>query len=329
MSQGSEPTILVTGGTGFLGRALVESLLEHGHYVRVLGRRPVVRWRQHPRVEHIRADINDEGVIERAIAGVRQIYHLAAATEGDWESYRSTTVQSLAHLLERFAEQGGGRFLLVSSLYNYDGGSMEAGIVIDESFPLEQNQQGRGYYALAKTEADRIAKEYLEHPTIQLTIVRPGIIYGPGMKNPVTGAALSLRRKLWIVPGDGTKPIPFVYLDDVVAGLVTLMESARSIGRVYNLLHPEMPTQNEYLALYRRWSGDRTPTLRVPVDRLLPLLQLADRAMRRLRGSDRQWAYKAERLVKHVRYSSQRLADEVGFVAETPLAEGMRQSWSN
>jgi nucleoside-diphosphate-sugar epimerase len=74
------PIALVTGGTGFIGRALVDALVENGYLVRVIGRRPVVRWRGNPAVEHVRADIADPGVIEAALENSAEVYHLAAAT---------------------------------------------------------------------------------------------------------------------------------------------------------------------------------------------------------------------------------------------------------
>src|SRR5215471_19296451 len=143
---GKTAAILVTGGTGFLGRPLVEYLWQQGQRVRVLGRRPVVHWRHNPHVEHIRADIAEPGVIESALEGITHIYHLAAATQGEWATYQAVTVDATAWLLERLVAQGGGRMVFVSSLVNYDGHTMQDGSVVDESFPCEQNPQGRASY---------------------------------------------------------------------------------------------------------------------------------------------------------------------------------------
>lgn len=323
-SQDNTPT-LVTGGTGFLGRPLVEYLLQRGARVRVSGRRPVARWRRDPRVEHIRADITGPGVIPQLLVGVERIVHLAAATQGDWETFRRVTVDATQTLLETFADQGGGRIVFVSSLGNYDGGAMTDGGVVDEDFPLEQFPQGREYYARTKVEAERIAHAYLTHPTVQLTIVRPGVIYGPGMKNPLTGVALSIKGKLWIVPGRGDKPVPLIFIDDAVQGLVQLMQCDQAIGRIYNMVHPHMPGQNEVVGLYRTLSGDRRPVVRVPLRSLVPLLALGDRLTQLLGGRNRHLAYKAARLVKRLSYSGQRLAQDTGFTPRVDLGDGLRR----
>lgn len=323
----ADAPILVTGGTGFLGRPLVEYLVAQGYNVRVLGRRPVVRWRRNPQIEHIRADITDPGIIEAILAGVKQVYHLAAATQGDWDTYKATTVDASQRLLDCFAAQGGGRLIFVSSIYNYDGGALDEDQVVDESYPLETNQQGRGHYALAKTAADGMAQSYLDHPLIKLTIVRPGVIYGPQMKSPLVGSALSLKGKVWLVLGAGNKHVPFVYLDDVVEGLVRIAESSAAYGQIYNFVHHQPCTQNDYIALYRQLSRDRCPVLKVPLKSILPLFRTADKLMQLARGHDQQWAYKVSRQLKSVTYSSEKLNRELGFAPATPLAEGLRRAW--
>ncbi|MFQ5850575.1 MAG: NAD-dependent epimerase/dehydratase family protein [Candidatus Binatia bacterium] len=317
--------ILVTGGTGFLGRHLVEYLMGQGRKVRVIGRRSVVRWRRNPGVEHIRVDIAEPGVVEEVLAGVDRVYHLAAATRGDWATYRAVTVDASAQLLESFAAQGGGRIVFVSSLGNYDGGAIRDGDIVDEAFGLEQNPQGRGYYARAKVEAERIAQSYLTHPSVKLTIVRPGVIYGPGMKNPLTGVALPIMGKMWVVPGKGEKPVPLIYIDDVIRALVHIMEREQTVGRIYNLVHPQMHSQNQYLALYRKLTGDRRLLVRIPSHVLVTFSGFVDHITRLLTGQDRQLGYKSSRFLKRIYYSCDRLKQDTGFQAQVSLEEGMRR----
>jgi len=83
--------VLVTGGTGFFGRRLVEYLVEQGERVRVLGRRPMPCWQDNGLIEHVRGDISDSRVIKDALAGVEVVYHLAATTQGDWATHNAVT----------------------------------------------------------------------------------------------------------------------------------------------------------------------------------------------------------------------------------------------
>jgi nucleoside-diphosphate-sugar epimerase len=320
--------ILVTGGTGFLGVSLVERLIEEGELVRVLGRRPKVRWQDNPAVEHIRADITDVGVIDEALNGIRRVYHLAAATQGDWQTFKGVTIDAFAFLLERMVENGGGRMVFVSSLGNYDGGNMRDGVRIDEDFPLERSMKGRGFYALSKTQSDRIAQGYLSHPSLKITILRPGVIYGPRAKNPLIGVATLLKGRIWIMLGKGDKPVPLIYLDDVIEALVRTMLDERTIGKVYNLVHPEMPTQNECVSLYRTLSGDRRLLLRVPLQRLMALLGAADWFFKRTGRADPEFAYKARRVLSRAYYTAARIKEDIGFEPAVHLSEGMSRIYA-
>ncbi len=319
-----EPAVLVTGGTGFLGQPLVDYLVQQGECVRVLGRRDVARWRRHPSVEHVRGDIADPGIVRKALAGINRVYHLAAATGGDWPYYYKTTIEGTSRLLETLAAQGGGRLVFVSSNGNYDILGVPDGGIIDEDCALDPNPHGRAYYARAKILSERIAQSYLNHPLVKLTIVRPGVIYGPGMPNPLVGIAFSvLGGRLLMIAGSGRKPVDFIYIDDAVEGLARIMETDRTIGSIYNLVHPQQPTQNEFLKVYRKVTGDSRPAIRVPPGSLLWVVRWADHLMRAVGLRDRQLWYKASRLVRTVFYSCKRLEEDTGFVPRVNYEEGL------
>jgi 2-alkyl-3-oxoalkanoate reductase len=320
--------ILVTGATGFLGTPLVERLLKQRERVRVLGRRPKVRWEGNPAVEHIRADISEAGVIDEALRGIRRVYHLAAATDGDWDNFKRVTIDASALLLKSMVENEGGRLVFVSSLGNYSGAEMHDGVNIDENFPLERSTMGRGFYALAKTQAERIAQDYLSHPTVKITIVRPGVIYGPGAKNPLVGVAVPLKGRLWIMLGKGDKPVPLIFLDDAIEALIRIMSDERTIGKVYNITHPEMSTQNEILSIYRKLSGDRRPVIRVPLQQLMPLLTMVDWFVKHTRRVDPELAYKARRVLSRVYYHTERINEDIGFEPAVHLSEGMNRIYA-
>lgn len=167
-----------------LGRPLVKYLVQQGRHVRVIGRRCVPTWCHNKSIEFVRGDITDFSIVEKALAGVGQVHHLAAATEGDWATHKAVTMDASAHLLDRFAAEGGGRVVFVSSLMVYDSGVMRNGVIVDEGFPIECNPERSSNYARPKTGAECTALTYLTHPHVMLTIVRPAVIYGPGTKTP-------------------------------------------------------------------------------------------------------------------------------------------------
>lgn len=315
--------LLVTGGTGFLGRPLVDYLVQQGRHVRVIGRRGVPAWCHNKSIEFVRGDITDSSIVEKALAGVGQIYHLAAAIEGDWATHKAVTVDASAHLLGRFAAQGGGRIVFVSSLMVYDSGMMTNGVIVDEDFPIDLNPERSSNYARAKTEAEYTARTYLTHPHVKLTIVRPAVIYGPGMKNPLNGVAFPFKRKLLAVLGRGNKRVPLIYIDDAVRGLVEIMNNENTVGHTYNLVDPQPPTQNDYLALYRELTGDKRPVIRIPSYISIPLLRLADYVIRLLRARKSLLAQRASRAAKRVQFTGERLQRDTGFVPSVGYQEGL------
>jgi nucleoside-diphosphate-sugar epimerase len=145
------------------------------------------------------------------------------------------------------------------------------------------------------------------------------------MKNPLTGVAFNIGRMIRFIPGRGDKPLPLIYIEDAVRALVQIMHSPSTIGKVYNLVHPEMPTQNAYLRLYRELTGDRRPVLRLPLQRLVPLLRLVDSMMHICHGRDLQLAYKATRLCKRVYYSGTLVTKDTEFKASVCLEEGLNK----
>jgi nucleoside-diphosphate-sugar epimerase len=313
---------LVTGGSGFIGRSLVDGLLARGYRVRVIARRPVVRWRVTPAIEHIRADISERGILEAAVKDVDETYHLAAATSGTPDYYQSVTVEGSERLLMVLAANGGGRVVFVSSASVYDAGSMTSGAVIDEDFPLERNPAARGLYARTKTEAELRAHPFLNHPTVKLTIVRPGLVYGPRSKNVLNGAALSLRNRLLITTGTPEKLLPLIYIDDLVDILIRIASSDAAIGRIYNIAHPEMPTTEQFLKTYRELSGDRRPVVDIPLPKLLPIFSLLDKLSGAL-GRKSSYAYTAARLASSPGFSAEKMRRELECEPAVGYREGL------
>ena len=310
--------ILVTGGTGFVGRHLVEYLVSRGFNVRVLGRRPVVRWRDHSHISHLRGDISSPEVLERAIAGVHGVIHLAAGTTGNWEAYDSVTVQASKRLFELTVDSPAQRIVMISSVGNYE----RSDTLIDELSPLQSRLEGRGYYARAKVIADRMAQEYLGHSSLQLTIVRPGLIYGRGMKNPLVGIGFR-RGRLVLAPGGLSKRIPLIHIDDVVRAIAEIFVTPQTAGRIYNLVHHEQPTRGEFLAAYNSCGGERAYVVPVPLRPLLPLFRAYDSFTKIISGKSPEMTYKALRAIDSPTYSAARLRDEIGFEATVKLTEGM------
>jgi nucleoside-diphosphate-sugar epimerase len=317
-------TVLVTGGTGFIGRRLVDALVARGERVRILGRRSVARWRGNKAIEHIRADIAEPEVIERAVQDVDRVFHLAAATSGDATTHETVTVEGSKRLLNAIGLRGGGRVIFVSSLSVYDGSHMRDGTVIDEEFPLERRPQTRGPYARSKAEADRVAQEYLTDKEVQITIVRPGLVYGPGMRNPLNGVAIPFKRRLWFTLGIRRRELPLIHVRDLVNALLEIERSPTAVGQVYNVLGTECPKGDEYIKCYRQLSADRRPFIDVPVRGLLPFIAAADAVLNVL-GRASMMHVGARRISRKVHYCGDKVRKHLGVHSCTQYQDGLRE----
>jgi nucleoside-diphosphate-sugar epimerase len=235
------------------------------------------------------------------------------------------TIEGAARVLEAMALSRGGRLIFVSSLSVYAGCAPAGGTtIVDENAPLENNGAGRSSYARAKSAADALAQRYLNHPNFALTIVRPGIVYGPGMANPLTGVAIPLHGMLWLAVGDGKKLLPLIHIDDLVQALIRIAQTSEARGKIYNLVDAMMPTCDEYLKLYRQTSGDRRPIVRLPLRTMLPFLRATDWVVRQLSGRESHLAQTAERAMGRVIFSAECARQELGIEPKTALAVGLR-----
>src|SRR5690242_5513234 len=119
--------VLVTGGAGFIGRAVVRAALAAGHDVRVLDRAAPPPAREQDGVERVRGDVTDRATIERALRGIDAVSHQAAkvglgVSLADLPDYAHQNDVGTARLLAGMAEAGVGRLVLAGSMVVYGEG---------------------------------------------------------------------------------------------------------------------------------------------------------------------------------------------------------------
>ena len=203
---------LVTGGTGFLGRRLVERLLAEGRSVAVLGRTsaPDLEVRG---VRFIRASLDDAGAVRAACAGIETVFHTAAKV-GVWGRYNDffrTNVLGTRALLEGCRMHGVQRFIHTSTPSVVYNGTDLAGA--DESLPLTTSCPSP--YPLTKAIAERevLAANSAELRTVAL---RPHLIWGVGDPHLVPRMLARARAGRLRIVGDGRNRVDMVHVDNAV-----------------------------------------------------------------------------------------------------------------
>jgi nucleoside-diphosphate-sugar epimerase/predicted dehydrogenase len=259
-----DPSVLVIGGTGFIGQALVKALSEAGHGVRVMARNPsnLPEALVHAGVHATRGDFTDDGAVVQSLRGIKKVIHLARGFGNTWPEYLEGDVQPTERLAQRCLEAGVDRFMYASSIAIYDAG--RPGVSITEDTAPVPSMLRANPYARSKVENERILLELHRTKGLPVVIVRPGIVLGSGGNPLHWGIAAWPYETVCRLYGDGNSPLPIVLVEDVADAFVRAMESPGAIGQAYNLAGPPCITANDYLDEVERRANIRLRRVPTP-----------------------------------------------------------------
>ncbi|WP_373047487.1 NAD-dependent epimerase/dehydratase family protein [Vulgatibacter sp.] len=251
--------ILVTGGTGFLGKHLLAMLSRRGEKVRVLSRAATPELDELG-VEVIAGSLLDEEVLAKACKGVERIYHLAGLVSRDpdaaGEMYR-LHVDGTRLLLDTAHAAKVKRVVVASTSGTIAVSKREEEISTEES-PFRYELVRDWPYYLSKIYQEKLA---LAFEGMDVLCINPSILFGPGdTRLSSSGDVLKfLKREIPVVPSGG---INFVDARDAAAGAILAMEHGKAKSR-YLLGGPNWTMQEFFLRLGRA-SGVRPPAARIP-----------------------------------------------------------------
>ncbi|WP_425407756.1 NAD-dependent epimerase/dehydratase family protein [Hyphococcus sp.] len=238
-------TMLVIGGTGFIGRALCDALFERGYNVRIFSRGSGGGMaRQDGRSSVYTGDLKSDDDLRDAMNGVDGVFHLAKATESSWRGYLENDVAVTRRIGEACIAAGVRRLVYTGTIDSYDASQPDRPIT--EETPFDHDLERRNLYARSKAACEETLKELADTQGLPLVIVRPGIVIGKG--GPLQHWGIAMWRgatacKMW---GDGRNILPFVLVDDVADGLVLSMETADVEARSFNLIGDPMLSARDY-----------------------------------------------------------------------------------
>ena len=305
-----ETVTLITGGTGFVGQKLVQNLDHSGIGIRLISRKA------HSNYESVVCDLKDAHVPESAMIGVDTVFHLAGFAHDLRDAnqvsqlYRTVNVDATVRLAELSVHHGVKRFIFVSSVKA--GGSAITGRCMTE----EDQGEPEGIYGKTKREAEIKLLEISRQSSMHVSIVRPSLVYGAGVKGN-----LALMRKGieqgWFPPIPETENRrSMIHVDDLVRALLLAAEDKRANGEIFIVTDGVPHSSREIYEAICQSVGKTVPQWSVPKIVFEGLSLLSPRIL-----------YKVDKLLGDEYYSSEKL-EELGFRAEKSLRDFDKSDFS-
>ncbi len=236
--------VLVTGATGFVGPAVANAIVDAGHEVRVLERKPG-SWRKAGIrcQEAVQADMTDADSLRRAAEGEEVVVHLVAIRQGKAEQFQRVMVEGTRHLLAAAENAGVGRFVLMSAL----GTSEETKDLVP-------------YYGAKWQQELDVKSSRLEH-----VIFRPSFVFGRNGGILPTFVKLAKLAPVTGIVGSGEQRIQPIWVDDVGAYFAASVDKPEAAGQTFELGGPDVVDWDELWRRIRAALGiRRRPTMHLP-----------------------------------------------------------------
>ncbi len=249
--------VLVIGGTLFIGRALVDQLLERGDEVVIMHRGKETPFGD--RVGEIRCDRNDIAAVRKALNGTS--FNVVYDNVYDWE--RGTTAEQVSAAAVA-ASAGLRRYVFTSSVAAYPPGGE-----YDEQAPLVPSDYPNVYGA-QKADSERALFELHRRQGVPVTTLRPAFIYGP--HNPFPREAFFWDRmragRPIIIPEDGSRTMQWVHVRDVARAAVLAATRDAAVGHAYNLASYPPITQLAFVKLLASIAGHEPHLVHIPREQI-------------------------------------------------------------
>lgn len=320
MRAPEHPALLVTGATGFLGRHVVEAALAAGATVRGVIRPAqdveVFPWARHESAQVARVDLRRRAGLEESLDGCDTVVHLAATKTGDFAARFAGTVVATENLLSAMDAAGVRRLVHCSSFSVYQAGSVPRHGVLDESTPVEDVPAQRDEYAQVKIFQEQLVREWAAAPDRELTVLRPGVIYGP---DELWHALLAVEiiPSVWLGAGSRTR-LPMAWVENVANAFALAAVRHPLVDATLNVVDDQPPTIREYIQAVRPFVDEAPRVVQLGYPLARALVAAGGSLDRRLLGGRLKLPgglspYAFEARFRPLDYSNQAAKDALGW----------------
>lgn len=267
--------ILVTGASGFVGSAVARKLVEAGFSVRALVRGTSPRAHLAGLdLDFFEGDLRDRKSVERAIAGMRYAFHVAADYRlwaRDPSEIFASNVEGTRNLMEEAMRAGVERVIYTSSVATI--ALRSDGMAADETSPLREDQ-GIGAYKRSKIAAERLVEAMVAERGLAAVIVNPSTPIGPGDVRPTPTGRIIIEAAKGRIPAFIDTGLNLVHVDDVASGHLAALRHGK-IGERY-ILGGQDVLFSQMLRDIAGLVGRRAARVRLPWRALIPVAFVAE-----------------------------------------------------
>lgn len=317
--------VLVTGATGFTGGHLAHHLVDRGDEVRTLVRpKSRARFDASPlakRVSPFEGDLIDAASLQDAVNGVDVVYHIAAtyreAGQPD-SAYREINVEGTRHLLQAAKAAGIRRFVHCST------GGVHGHIAnppANEDAPFNPGD----VYQETKLAAEQLAREFGSANNLDVVVVRPIGIYGPG-DTRFLRMFRGLARGRFPMIGSGQAFYHLTFIDDLVEGFRLCGSVPAAKSRTYILAGPRYTTLEQLVQMVAKELNVAPPRRHLPVWPFWTAGLICEAICVPLRIEPPIYRRRVDFYTKSRAFDTSRARRDIGFVPKVDLEEGIRRT---
>jgi dihydroflavonol-4-reductase len=315
---------LVTGATGFVGSAVLRSLLAEGLRVRALARPASPRANLDGlEVEIAEGDLSDQASLVRALTGVRFLFHVAADYRlwaRNPEEIVSNNLSGTRAVMAVALKTGVERIVYTSSVATL--GFRSDGSPSDETLPLTE-REAIGAYKRSKVAAERLVERMIAEEGLPAVMVNPSTPIGPRDIKPTPTGRIIVEAATGKIPAFVDTGLNLVHVDDVAAGHLLALKHG-DIGQRY-ILGGEDVSLRQMLTDIAALTGRKPPTVNLPRAPLYPIALVAE-AIGQITGKEPMLTRDALKMASHrMFFSSAKAQEELGYAAR-PYREGLSDS---
>jgi nucleoside-diphosphate-sugar epimerase len=313
-------TVLITGGTGFIGSRLALACLQRQEPVRILGQENTTAETENRRLieergaEVVLGSVTDAELVHSLLAGVDTVFHLAAAQHEmnvPDRHFEEVNVRGTERLVRACSARGVRRFVHGSTIGVY--GAMEG--TIDEETPCAPDN----IYGRTKLEGESVVLRAADE--LSVVVIRIPETYGPGDRRLLKLFRSVLRGRFVLIGPCDNYHHP-IYVDDLILGLLAAASSERVAGEVLLLAGRDVVTTRQMVEDIATALESKPPTVRLPLGPFVVAAYVMETSLRPIGIQPPLHRRRLDFFRKSFRLSPEKASQALEFRPEVGFAEG-------